>query len=124
LSFAQAQFAARIWFDRYALNKARVTVDPALSVRVAVQNYIDSMNKRESARQGRPISTSSAAHKLNLHVLDNPEIADLKLEDLKIEVLKKWRAQLPGIGATRQRVTNDFKAALNIATRAADVDFD
>jgi integrase len=121
LSFAQAQFAARNWFAQYALNKSRVAADPVISVRVAVQEYIAFRNLREAARQGRPDCTSSAAHKLNLHVLDNPEIADLKLEDLKIEVLKKWRAQLPGTGATRQRVTNDFKAALNSATRAAEV---
>lgn len=121
LSFAQAQSAARNWFDQYAIDKVREAVVPAITVRVAVQEYIESRNARETVQQARPVRNSSAAYKLILHVLDQPQIADINLEDLSVDILKKWRAALPGTLGTRQRVTNDFKAALNKAAAKAEV---
>ena len=121
LSFSQAQSVARIWFDQYALNKVRGAPAPATAVRVAVQQYIDVGNARESFRQARPGANSSAAYKLNLHVLDQPDIANTFVEDLNVDILKKWRAGLPGTVGTRQRVTNDLKAALNKVAVTADV---
>jgi hypothetical protein len=121
LSFSQAQSAARNWFDSYALEKVRVPPELTTSIREAVQTYIGFRNEREALRQGRNEANSSAAYKLALHVLEQPSFCSLTLKTLTVDVLRSWRASLPGTAATRQRVTNDLKAALNAATKDAEV---
>ncbi|WP_255587207.1 tyrosine-type recombinase/integrase [Hephaestia mangrovi] len=74
-------------------------------------------NERSSARAGRKIR-SSADHRLSLHVLSRPELADVPLHELLETDLAKWRARLGGKIATRRRLTADFRAALNEAARA------
>jgi integrase len=112
LSFGQAQAAARKWFDELAL--APEGGQSTATVRNAVESYIASRDAREQARQGRAVK-SSASHKLELHVLGNAELADVALAKLTASALKKWRKGLTGTAASRQRITNDFKAALNRA---------
>lgn len=118
LSFAQAQSAARKWFDELAL--APEAAQSAVTVRSAVEGYIASRDTREKARQGRAVK-SSASHKLELHVLGNANLADIAMVKLDASALKNWRKALPGTAASRQRITNDFKAALNRAAPNASV---
>ena len=112
LSFSQAQAAARAWFDAQA--RSAVGAGPPVTVRAAVEEYIAARNVKESGRQGRSVK-SSAAHKLTLHVLGNATLSSMELAGLDAQTLKDWRKALPGTAASRQRVANDFKAALNRA---------
>jgi len=118
LSFGQAQSAARDWFDQLAAGGPGEGA--AVTVRNAVDSYIAERDKREAARQGRD-KLSSAASTLRLHVLTDAKLADMQLADLTAAALKKWRNALKGSLSTRQRVTNDFKAALNGAAPSAAV---
>jgi integrase len=77
-------------------------------------------DQRESRHQGRTVK-SSASHKLTLHVLSFEELAATELNRLTVPALAKWRKSLPGTAATRQRVVNDFRAALNDAAPTAEV---
>ena len=120
LSFSQAQASARIWFDCLAHDQQAKTSGPVHTLRSAIEQYITARDKRESDRQGRSVK-SSAAHKLKLHVLGDAKLADLELSKLDAGTLAGWRRALPGTTATRQRVTNDFKAALNRVAPTASV---
>lgn len=120
LSFSQAQLAARNWFDGLALEQEAKGSGPAHTLRSAIEQYIEARDERESARQGRSIN-SSAAHKLKLHVLGNAKLAEMELSALAASTLADWRKALPGTTASRQRVTNDFKAALNRVAPTANV---
>lgn len=120
LSFSQAQAAAREWFDNVARAQDGQTSSPAVTVRNAVEEYIVARDVREAKRQGRVVK-SSAAHKLRLHVLSNGKLADTELLALTPKALQDWRRALSGTPASRQRVVNDFKAALNSAAPSASV---
>lgn len=120
LSFGQAQAAARAWFDQLALEQDAMGGSISKTVRSAVESYIKARDKKEAARQGRAVK-SSAAHKLKLHVLANEDLAGAELHKLTAATLRKWRADLPGTAASRQRITNDFKAALNEAAPSAAI---
>lgn len=120
LNFRQADEAARQWFDGLAEDRRAEAAGPTITVRRAIEQYISARDQRESARQGRVIN-SSAAHKLNLHVLGNAKLADMELSELDASTLAAWRKALSGTTATRQRVTNDFKAALNRVAPSASV---
>ena len=119
-SFSQAQAAARNWFDGLALDHEAKAFGPAHTLRTAIEQYITTRDERESARQGRSVN-SSAAHKLKLHVLSDVKLANMELAKLDAGTLAVWRKALPGTTASRQRVTNDFKAALNRAAPSASV---
>ena len=112
LTFSAAQAAARQWFDSLAMKTVEQNSSSAATVRTVVEDYIEARDLREAARQGRNVR-SSAGHKLKLHVLDDASMADLALLDLSAGKLRAWRNALPGTATSRQRVTNDFKAALN-----------
>lgn len=119
MSFSQAQAAARKWFDYLAYAHEAKAAGPAYTVRSAIHKYIAERDDRERGRQGR--SVNSGAHKLKLHVLGDAELADTELSKLEVKTLKKWRGALPGTATTRQRITNDFKAALNSVEPSAMV---
>jgi integrase len=120
LSFSQAQAAARKWFDELAMMSGPDGAASTATVRSAVSDYISARDARENARQGRAVK-SSAAHKLKLHVLGDDKLADKKLSLLDARTLRDWRKALPGTAASRQRITNDFKAALNRSATNASV---
>ena len=120
LSFIQAQAAARDWFDELAREQDAKGGVATKTVRNVVESYIEARDAREAARQGRSVK-SSAAHKLTLHVLANEELAGMELHRLTAHELRRWRAELPGTAASRQRISNDFKAALNEAAPSAAV---
>lgn len=97
------------------------------TVRSAAEAYIASRDARDSARKGRPVR-SGAAYALEGHVVgrearrgrpavEPTPLADIALHDLTEADLIGWRNALsPDLkGATRQRVINDLKAALNAA---------
>lgn len=120
LTFSAAQAAARHWFDTLALVQEVSASGPAVTVRSAIEEYVAARDGRESARQGRTVR-SSAAHKLSFHVLAGAGLVDLEVSDLTTAKLQAWRKGLAGTAASRQRVTNDFKAALNRVAPSAVV---
>nr|WP_283938302.1 tyrosine-type recombinase/integrase [Sphingomonas brevis] len=76
------------------------------------------MDARLTKREGRAVK-SGASQKLKRHVLDNDDFADRELHTLTVALLRGWRSKLSVAPATRQRVTNDLKAALNEAAPSA-----
>lgn len=112
LNFRQADDAARAWFESLARDREAEASGPVVTVRSAVEDYISARDAKESARQGRAVR-SSASQKLQLHVLADEALATLQLGKLTTAQLVDWRKGLAGTAASRQRVTNDFKAALN-----------
>lgn len=120
LSFSSAQAAARDWFESLALSACAEPSTGRATVRSAVEGYISVRDRRETARQGRSVR-SSAAHKLALHVLSDGDLSALTVNELDAGTLQRWRAGLAGTAASRQRVTNDFKAALNLVAPNATV---
>jgi integrase len=62
---------------------------------------------------------SDASSRLRLHVLGNAKLAATPLALLKDTDLANWRASLGGKIATRKRLSNDFRAALNAASDAS-----
>ncbi|PWR21684.1 tyrosine-type recombinase/integrase [Zavarzinia compransoris] len=125
-----------------AVQKARATVEaarleamvaaagPVLTVRAALESYIEARNARETRRKGRSVR-SDAAGRLSRHVLGQPArgktaavpaaaLANVALHALREADLRKWRKALPeDMKATaKQRLVNDVKAALNAAYAA------
>lgn len=95
------------------------------TVRTAVSAYAASRDARDSERKGRPIR-SDATHKLERYVIGREArgrrkvvaaaaLAEVALHELDETHLIAWRNTLPDDlkGASRQRVINDLKAALN-----------
>ena len=115
LSFEKAILAARAHVEAARSDAAAEAAGPVLTVRKAVERYIETRDAREAARAGRPVK--SDAHRLAAHVLTNDqgELASKPLHRLTVADLAGWRAELTGKSATRRRLTNDFKAALNAA---------
>lgn len=112
LSFAQAQAAARLWFDRQ-IQERKAPPATTQTVRQVVEDYVAERNARERTRKGRANALSSADYKMRVHVLGRPELADLQCRELTIPLLRQWRRSLPGSVLSRRRVGNDLKAALN-----------
>ncbi|RUU95499.1 integrase [Mesorhizobium sp. M6A.T.Cr.TU.017.01.1.1] len=103
---------------------------PPLTVRLAVEPYIAERDARDSRRKGRQVR-SDAGQRLRRYVLGQDKrgkqkavpaaaIADVALHALNESDLLAWRADLPETmkTTTKQRLINDFKAALNAAYEA------
>lgn len=103
-------------------------IEPAsLTVTAAVETYIARRNARRCAQAGRTV-VSDAQYKLRAHVVADKKIAGLRLTALTEADLLAWQARLAlQMPASRQRIVNDFKAALNAAfaahRRALPADF-
>lgn len=95
------------------------------TVQTSVEAYNALRDARDSARKGRPVR-SDATHKMERHVIGREArgkraavgptpLASIMLHELVESDLIAWRNGLaPDLrGATRQRVINDLKAALN-----------
>lgn len=104
---------------------AATAAGPLLTVSAAVQAYVAERNQRDTERRGREVR-SDAASRLGRYVVGVPSrgrraetppapIAMVALRDLDEGDLRTWRKQLPQRlkGATKQRLINDLKAALN-----------
>ncbi|WP_349321068.1 tyrosine-type recombinase/integrase [Asticcacaulis sp. MM231] len=88
---------------------------PVPTVKTAIASYIERCNARASAIAGRPIR-SGAAGRLSMYVLANSELSDTPLHQLSDGSLRNWLKSLNcKSGATRKRISNDFRAALNSA---------
>ena len=112
LTFDAAVKEARRLVTAWRREEAAKAAGPIPTVRRAVEKYIEVRDQRESRHQGREVR-SSAAHKLVLHVLNDDELADTELHKLTDTALANWRSKLSGAHSSCQRITNDFKAALN-----------
>lgn len=119
LDFHGAVRAARALVAERRAAAEAARAGPIETVRSAVERYIEQRDARETARQGRP--SKSSAHRLKKHVLHDEEFAELELFRLTKARLAKWRRNLPGSVGARERVTNDFRAALNAAAPDAAV---
>lgn len=117
LSFHAAVNAARDAVIAARQAAALAKAGPIMTVRSAVEAYIDKRNERACAWAGRKVR-SSADHRLCKHVLSDLRLAEIPLHQLTETDLATWRAQLCGKVATRRRLTGDFRAALNEAARA------
>lgn len=103
---------------------------PPLTVRLAVEVYIAERDARDSRRKGRQVR-SDAGQRLQRYVLGQDRrgkqkaapaspLAAVLMHALKEYDLQKWHSSLPdSLKATsKQRLVNDFKAALNSAYAA------
>jgi integrase len=130
LAFADAVKAARARVEAARREAKAVADGPVQTVRTAVLAYMASRDARDSTRKGRAVR-SDATHRLERYVVGKgergnrkaipaAEIADVALHELTEPALKAWRDGLPsGLKmATRQRLINDLKAALNAAASA------
>jgi integrase len=116
LSYEAAVKVARETVEKARTSKHLEAVGPAVSVRSAIETYTAMRDARDMARKGRP-TRSDATSRLTLHVLSDTKMADIVLRDMRDRDLKAWLARLnPTLKpATRRRLINDFKAALNLA---------
>jgi integrase len=119
LSYAQALAKANRWKEIVeaapAQGEAVLTFDGTLTIRCAIETYVAKRNARRSAQAGRTI-TSDAQYKLTAHVLGDKRLARIALKDLSEADLIAWQQRLVAqTPSSRQRVANDFKAALNAA---------
>jgi integrase len=126
LNYAQAQAKAR---QRRKERTQGATDGSLLTVGQAVEAYISERDARETRRRGRP--TRSDAHRLARYVIGHEQggkrkaiapakLANTPLHALAEEDLSKWRTGLPEAMtlASKQRTTNDLKAALFAAYEA------
>jgi integrase len=101
---------------------------PIPTVRLAIESYIAERDARETRRKGR--SVRSDAHRLGRHIIGRDQrgkrkaiaatkLADLSLDALDENDLRKWRAGLRDMtSSSKQRIINDLKAALSGAYAA------
>ncbi|RVD40990.1 integrase [Mesorhizobium sp. M4A.F.Ca.ET.020.02.1.1] len=113
LSFSQATTAARSLVEirrRESLAKAK---GAPLTVRSAVDAYVEGREKVERARGGR----FDTGNRMRKHVLSDAALADKEMHALTEADLQDWRGRLPDAlaRASVMRVNNDLKAALNAA---------
>jgi integrase len=98
-----------------------------LTVRGAIETYINMRDARDTARKGREVR-SNASGRLSLYVtgreiagagksVSTAALADIAMHNLTEGDLLKWRAALPHEmkSTTKKRLINDLKAALNAA---------
>ena len=127
LDYNAAVRAAKCKVDTARL-EARANADgPLLTVRRAVEAYISERDRRDTARKGREVR-SDARSRLGRYVVGIPTrgkrkavppspLADIPLHAIDEGQLQIWRSTLPTTlkAATKQRLINDLKAALNEA---------
>jgi hypothetical protein len=124
LNFDQAATQARDYVTNSRTEAAAEAAGPAPTVLRAVEAYIKQRNARDSRRTGREVR-SDASHRLRHYFLgqekrgkqETIEAAAIHLHALKEDDLLTWRDELPKElkVTTKQRLTNDLKAALNAA---------
>jgi len=117
LDFNQASRRARDYVHEQRKDlKARAS-GSFLTVRHAVEAYVEMREQREAAHEGEGGALKrDARSRLGRHVLSS-RVASVPLHRLEDEDLRAWRRGLPSEMAfgTVRRLTNDLKAALNFA---------
>ena len=113
LDYRQAEKAARELVAKKRADALAEADGPALTVRNAVEKYLNFRERREVGQRGRAIHRD-ARSRLKKYVLDVP-LAEKLLHELSDVHLQGWRNALPErlALATVRRLANDFKAALN-----------
>jgi integrase len=115
LSYAQALDKAQAFREAIETGASVARFDATLTVRKAVEAYIARRTARRQAQAGRTV-TSDAQYKLQAHVLADKRLANIALRDLTEADLMAWQERLVSQAlSSRQRIVNDFKAALNAA---------
>lgn len=117
---------AALFHVKAARTEAKAAADgPPLTVRSAIESYIETRDARERRRTGRDIR-SDASRRLEKFVLGRPArgkraaadastLAEIPLHKLTEDDLRSWRSSLPSHfkPAGIQRLVSDLKAALN-----------
>lgn len=127
LSFEAAVRKARETVERVRREVDAEAAGPVATIATAVDEYVLWRDARDSRRAGRSVR-SDAARRLTKYVtgreaaggrkaVEPSILAKIKLSKLAERDLLDWRDSLPGEikTTTRQRLFNDFKAALNAA---------
>ena len=120
LSFSEAQALGRQFFKQKGLELSGQGADPSstITVRTAVEEYIAARENRDAKERGDELGLRRGARSvLTKHVLSDPTLAAKLLGTLSKDDLSKRRNGLQMADASVQRVTSDFKAALNTAAR-------
>ena len=113
LDWKQAVEKARRWIELQ--ERGLEETDPNITVRAAVETYIEKRDARRTARAGRP-AHSDAYYTLQRFVLKDPKLAQIALSDLSEADLRAWQKRVEaGKASSLQRVINNLKAALNEA---------
>lgn len=127
LDFDAAVKAARQVVEEERLRERAEAQGPLLTVRAAVEAYMDIRDARERERRGREVR-SDARGRLEKYLTGRPArgrrsaiegvaLAEVALHTLAESDLLAWRATLPATlkRTTKQRLVNDLKASLNEA---------
>jgi integrase len=124
LSYEQARVAARGRAQALAEEVRIASLGPVVTVEGAIAEYIAGRDARELVGRGLKGRAAGTAKGLKKdarsrlkHVLADKKLATKPLSDLSTHDLEKWRERLGMEAASVQRITNDFKAALNAAAR-------
>lgn len=127
LDFNAAVRAAKMSVEEARAEARAAAEGPPLTVRLAVEAYIAERDARDSKRKGRQVR-SDAGQRLRRYVLGQKKrgkqkavpaspLAAVLMHALKEHDLQKWHSSLPDSlkVTSKQRLVNDFKAALNSA---------
>jgi len=117
LSFNQAFRHAREHVHEERSGLRAIANGTVLTVRDAVESYVAMREQRERDNEGQGGPLKRAARSsLGRHVLQS-RLASVPLHKLDDDDLRSWRISLPDTLAygTVKRITNDLKAALNMA---------
>ncbi|TGD94902.1 tyrosine-type recombinase/integrase [Methylobacterium nonmethylotrophicum] len=120
LTFYQAQDRARLRVKEVEEQRRVASFGPTVTVRDAVTAYIEVREASETKLKGGVGLIRDSRSRLTKHVLSNADLANKPLPALTARHLQDWRAGLSRKLAegTVRRAVNDFKAALNAATRS------
>jgi integrase len=125
--YDRAEAKAKLWLKQEAAaNGAKaITVKDAVEAYIATRETQERDQKGQTGQGGLPGLKLDAKHRLTRHVLGDPRLASLPLEQLSEDDLGQWRATLANTMAlgrkhvlsssTIRRTVNDLKAALNAA---------
>jgi hypothetical protein len=125
LAYDAARGLARDRLNALA-EEARFASDgPLLTVQRAIEEYIAGREAREDKDRGGKGRKADAPRglkhdarsKLTKHVLSNEKLAAKPLATISADTLSRWLENLDLEPGTAQRVTSDFKAALNAAAK-------
>lgn len=115
LDYEGAKKAAATRFAQWRAADRAAVDGPVPTVRSAVEAYVGMRDARERSQDR---VRGDARYRLGVHVLTD-DIADLALNELTEGRLARWLEQRPAglSSSTIRRITNDFKACLNLAAK-------
>jgi len=123
MAYHAARDKARERAQAIAEEARNARLGPAITVRVAIEDYIAARDAREIVNRGGNGNGSKGLRKdarsRLKHVLADEKLAAKRLAALTDDDLATWRRGLRMEATSAQRVVNDLKAALNAAARRA-----